>query len=237
MEAFASVFAVTFVFLANFKSFALSLRMFPVLEAVARHVMMDKRLGYALCDPSWGNSHLRTRPDLVKEAKDSLMGPFFLLFWGLSASHVAFKGRAGNVTAATMDDSYILQATTLMDRFVEGICLTKHPKDEPRLARYLLVVSQRIRGFLVPSSKKQPDIFDRINWRRDFKAAGFDDRCDACDRTAVEAGCAVGRLKRCGRCKVAVYCSSACSRKDWKEGGHKAIRCEVSGGSSSGAYA
>lgn len=52
---------------------------------------------------------------------------------------------------------------------------------------------------------------------------GIQDRCDACDRTASQAGCANGKLKRCGRCKVTMYCSAACSSKGWKEGKHKAV--------------
>lgn len=40
--------------------------------------------------------------------------------------------------------------------------------------------------------------------------------CETCHKTGVP-------LEQCSRCKVPVYCSPACQRVHWKQGGHKAV--------------
>ena len=44
--------------------------------------------------------------------------------------------------------------------------------------------------------------------------------CEHCGLSAVQIG---GKLKKCGRCKIAVYCSENCQQKSWKT--HKQM-CE-----------
>lgn len=43
------------------------------------------------------------------------------------------------------------------------------------------------------------------------------DSCDACGKKETETI----QLKRCGKCRVARYCSSECQIADWKQGKHK----------------
>jgi uncharacterized protein with PIN domain len=56
-----------------------------------------------------------------------------------------------------------------------------------------------------------------------------DSNCWNCGKTAAQvaaaAGGAGGGLKRCSRCKRAVYCSTDCQKVHWKSGGHRDM-CE-----------
>lgn len=47
-----------------------------------------------------------------------------------------------------------------------------------------------------------------------------EERCFACKKSERGDG-AAGDLMKCGKCRVALYCSRECQEKDWKEGGHK----------------
>ena len=60
-------------------------------------------------------------------------------------------------------------------------------------------------------------------WLRSIEkkyTASNEDACFTCDRKERVGG---QTLLRCGRCKVASYCSKECQVKDWMEGGHKRI--------------
>ena len=45
----------------------------------------------------------------------------------------------------------------------------------------------------------------------------------SCGFCGIENSCNATNFKRCARCKRVHYCSSACQRKDWNDGGHKNV--------------
>lgn len=51
----------------------------------------------------------------------------------------------------------------------------------------------------------------------------FIEKCACCGVTKRESN----RLLKCGRCKSVSYCTEACQKKHWKEGGHKSVCKQV----------
>ncbi len=59
-----------------------------------------------------------------------------------------------------------------------------------------------------------PDVYERyLELSRKTKAAA----CACCGAVAAEGK----KLQVCAKCHRRAYCSTACQRQDWKEGGHK----------------
>lgn len=114
----------------------------------------------------------------------------------------------------------IAYASKHVNEFLECVGSTDSP-EKKRIASRIYNLNIAIIGCLAADPPQQ--FAEAYRMCRDELGEGaLRDRCDGCDRTASEARCPGGKLKQCGRCKVAIYCSKDCSRKDWKAR-HKAL--------------
>ncbi|KAF7323510.1 MYND-type domain-containing protein [Mycena kentingensis (nom. inval.)] len=64
-----------------------------------------------------------------------------------------------------------------------------------------------------------PRLDERLALYARYKA----ERVGVCGNPACLRKCAKADLRRCGTCKVSLYCSKACQRADWKDGDHRGI--------------
>lgn len=214
-----------------------------MLKALGRRILMDPALGEVLCDPAWPDSPVKRQPKRVENILTAFRDLLESLARPLLANPAPFKLEIkgefspGEFFAQTSgwDDSDIYEAARISGLFVR--CLfgqSRPPNGSP--GAHVLILATEIRSPMAMLIDEQGrpleggKILDR-EVRKNFRGrTTMPDRCDFCDRMGKETGCPKGNLKRCGRCKVAMYCSPECSKSDWKEGKHKLACFDVAKG-------
>lgn len=165
---------------------------------------------------------LQTNYDLTQDIV-RVMGGMLLYFAHVLAVDPGPLKRFLQDQTVGPNDSEIIKAVLFGEAFVHQLYPSKGPPPGS-LGEELITWADKIRRTVTGLNDQQSESLAEHGWKQELKSrCKMDDRCDACNRTAIEAGRSSGKLMRCSRCKVAMYCSEACSKKDWKQGRHRTV--------------
>lgn len=192
-----------------------------LLDATASIVLSHPNVAQMLSDPTW-KTRARLQPATLNQTLESMFTAIECVSMSLLANLGPF--REAHPPEPTPRGKVIGPKSSVMTavNFCHQVMDTLHSDFKHSGPASGVEMAANLIGALLIGDNASRNYVTNVKEQLNEIKDG-DDRCDSCGRTGRQANCEGGKLKRCSRCRVGMYCSKECMTKDWKDGGHKKV--------------